>query len=790
MVRLRLADLPRGRTPNQLEVTLQRWSCRNGCPQPAPEPESGLRAPTIKGRRPEMTTRLLDVLLDRYLAGETAAHLARWCGLSERGVRDLLNDLVDERLQAPRDRSQFRGVTHVGIDEVFWGGRVLCTILDLRTGKLLELLPDRQPSTVQAFLLDLNTLRQGLPPPVFVTDMWAEYRQVLRLVYGSDLAHVVDRFHIQVKISEDLNEVVRMILPATSFRPRQIRKVQQVLIRRLQGQETDLSGVEGLTERQQHELEFALTLAMDLHAVWRRQNEVEAAEQLRRWEWQRAVFEYRLGERQQPFARLAYLIREWRSEILAYFTAAYHLPDGTRPTTGRLEAVNGVIRRFLLTSRHPRRKPFAEVPEQWAEQRQFDRLWLRLMHRVNHKAEKPVPVVECCRPDLKPCQCGASPRTCSVTWEQRGVTWDRPLGFTPVKIVHEMARLECSQCGRRWQVTGERFGKVTSELADDLVAWRKEGHSLRTLYQWTGVSTARIKQITSSALPVPHIYFPDLIGVQRWTWRKRDHWVITDPRRGRLIDLLQVADDDGDWVQHAEVLRNWVEKAARRGTYRVLVGSLEWNEDYPSQNATSPLASLTVLADRFTTITLVHQALREVTWRYQQSLSVTARRSPERRRTRFLLLANACQNRYRRLDDRMNQGNLHARREALLASQPVLSLASGLLEQLRRVTQLDENDDLTGMLTNWIDEVMALPLPDHPDPLERSLYFAFRNAAKKLRHHQESVVQGLELQAAEQISLASSRRLIRSLNEFGASKQPDFEYLRRSALHVFGAPSL
>lgn len=290
---------------------------------------------------------------------------------------------------------------------------------------------------------------------------------------------------------------------------------------------------------------------------------------------------------------------------------------------------------------------------------------------------------------------------------------------------------------------------------------------------------------------MPHIYYAELIGLQRWKWRKKDYWMITDPRQGRLIDLLPVASDSGEWADHAEVLRTWVERAERRGTQRVLVGSLEWAEESEESpgvpGVPNPLAALYVLADRFTTVSLVHQALREVAWRYQQGLSVAARRSPERLRTRFLLLANP--GRYRRLDDRIDQARLRARREALLGSTPILLLAAEMMAELRRVTTLDEDDDLMGSLSRWIDMVQALDLSDHPEPLEKSLYFAFQNAAAKLRQHVEAIEAGLALQAAEQVSLASSRRMIRSLNEFRASRQGDFEFLRRSALHVFGAPT-
>jgi len=56
---------------------------------------------------------------------------------------------------------------------------------------------------------------------------------------------------------------------------------------------------------------------------------------------------------------------------------------------------------------------------------------------------------------------------------------------------------------------------------------------------------------------------------------------------------------------------------------------------------TSPFGRAEVVVDRFTVIDLAHVALREVTGRFMNELSVTQKRRPQLRRARFLL-ASEC----------------------------------------------------------------------------------------------------------------------------------------------------
>jgi len=768
-VSVTLTDVPRGRQPTQLVITAQRWSCTAGCPQP--DPWADVRAAPVAGKRPRMTVRLVNILTARYLRGEPAISLAEWCGVAISGLRPLLKEIVDEVLQRPRSTRHWAKLTHVGIDEIFWDGKILCVIVDLVTGRLLELLPDRESATLTAFLTEMNRFQKK--PPVFVTDMWQPFREVLRAVYGKERRQVADRFHIQAKIGEDLRDVARTILPTT----RHLREVNHRFLTALKTGGTGAFRLEGSSPEQHQWLEEAIALAVQATELWHSESVAEAEHRHRSWEWACALFQRRLpGTTGKPFGRLQHLLRLWQSEVFSYFDPALKLPDGTAPSSGKVEAANGKLKKFLRKSHHLHRRPFATDSGSWDEQQRFNRLWVRALYHMNEIQEAAECLEVIIRPEVPDCPCGKSAAELSLTWRYQTAVWDRPAGHQPVRGRVESGTVKCPACGKQTVATLPTQHGVTEELQSDLNAWRREGISLRTLHRWTGVSADRVRAATRTALPLPHIYIPALIGVQRWRWRGKARWVITDPEQGALIDILPGAEQTDAVDADAEQLKAWLITAKRRGLYQVLLATPEWQKILPD--------GVDGLIDRFTTISIVQRAVKEVQWRFTTTLSVPARRAPEWRRHRFVLLANPA--RYRRLDDRLAATALLERRRVILSTQPALSTATQMIENLRNITRLDGTEDLQEALQEWFEVTQRATQVSGPGSIERSLFFAFKSAIRTLQTHEEAVLGGLQMQAERGISLGASRRLLRSLNEHPAAQQAEFEYLRRSALHVLG----
>lgn len=773
-----LTDLPRGREPSRLVIAGQRWSCPDGCKQS--DLWAGLRAAPVGGRHVQMTQRLFDVLLDRYLRGEPVSALARWCGRDPKGLRGTLRNAVLARLHQPRSTDHWGSVSHIGIDELFWQGRVLCVIVDLVSGALLELLPDREPETLSSFLHDMNALRKG-SPPVFVTDMWMPYREVLRSVYGKDLQHVCDRFHLQAKIGEDLREAARAILPSGPGRTPHLRAVNAAFLSALKARSGNVQ-LKGVDAEFQTRLTLLVRLAVQATEIWRCASVPETQWQLEEWQWQRALVKHQLRRDTRghdPFGRFAYLTDLWRDEVLAYCNPALALPDRSRPSGGRLEAANSGIRRLLRQSWHARRAPFSGLDaERWDEQGQFDRLWVRAMYARNKAPEKTQRLKAHVRPDVTACPCGVTPNELQVKWHFQASAWDRPVGEVPLRVAVERASIRCPSCRKRRDVRVPLRDGITSALRADLLQWRREGWSLTRLHRMTGVSVDRIRTVTAHALRDPSIRPPYLVGLLRWRWRGLDRWVLTDPEHGRLVDILPGPDRE-DPDQAGDELRDWLVMAYRRGTREILVGDLAWVGHGSS--------TLTYLVDRFTTMNMAHRGLREVLWRFTSSLPVAARRAPELRRHRFAVLAHPAH--YRRIDDQLDREALLGKRQAVLRRSEPLALASQRIDALRTLFTLTDEDALEEALSTWLEDTAEQTQrrrPSSTPPIEASLHFGFRPALVLLDDYREAVVAGLHLQATKEISLGSSRRLLRTLNEHPASRQRDFEYLRRSALYTLG----
>lgn len=766
-----LTDLPRGRQPTELHLTAQRVKCPNGCSQP--EAWTGIRAAPVSKTQPRLTHRLQQELFQRYLNGEPASALAAWCGLSVTGTRNLLRGMTEEKLHQPRAIDLWSQVTHIGIDEKVWQGRVLCIVVDLSSGELLEVLPDRHVSTLRSFLTEMNRYRTE--PPIFATDMWSDYRSVLHDVYGPDVRQVADRFHIQSKITRDLSEIAKLILEPGQHRSTQLRRVQHHYRSVLKNAEPRPPST-GKYSRGDAVLE-AIHLAADATRIWESTSVAEAEHWITEWEWQRYLYEQKLqkyGVAGYPFGRFAYLLQVWRTEILAYFDAAHTLPDGSRPSSGRVEAVNSKIARFLRKSKQARRRPFRgeAAHEEWDEQGQFNRLWVRLIHGQDSIQHLPRRYRIQPAYGLPDCCCGTPASKLEVEPVRALTLWDRPLGPYPVQVTVNFVTAVCPACQKKSLLPFIPASDcVTRELRQDIVAWRREGSSFNQLHRMTGVPVARLKVLLENALPEPGIIHPPLVGVLQWKWRGILHWVITDPAHGLLVDLLPIAEP----ASAEFTLSKWMSEAQSHGVRQVMLNSLEW-ADYIK-------TKVDFLVDRFTTVQLAQRALQEVTWRYSQSLSMAQRQAPELRRHRFVLLANPGQ--YRRLDDRLRQSELLERRNKILENASLLSAVKAR-ESLQSIFQLKDEHEIQKNLYQWVRETGIDTRHDAKDPQETSLHYGLKAATLQAAEYLDTITRGLYLQATQQISLASSRRLLRTLNEHPAARQSDFEFLRRSALYTHG----
>lgn len=766
---VRLHDIPRGDQTSILNLRARRWLAT--CGHTAPHPLQGLRCQAVGDYQPGWTKRLFEEVTDRYLRGIPVTELSEWCGVSQATLHRVVRPWIELQLQQPRPTAHLAGVTHLAIDELFWQGRPLCLILDLVSGRLIECLPDREPETLRAFFADLQTYCPT--PPTLVTDMWEPFREAIQGFYGSQMLHVADRFHIQSKVGQDLREAVRELLPVSSERPRSVSQVMQVFMQ-ASGEPLKLAGFK---RKYRVHLERLVALASQAMAIWSSASVAEARHHLREWQWQRSVAEHALSKSRfevRPFARLAYLFDTWEQEILAYFDPALALPDGRRPNSGRLEGVNGQVRELLQRSHHMRRKPYATLAEDWDEQGQYERLWLRIMHRINVKPSNPETFEVRFFPTVHDCPCGQVSKGLNLTQGRTFHQWDMPVGNHPVRLEVTETWTRCPKCGAGGISQGFSLDRVTPALREQLLVWRRQGQSIAELHKRTGVSRRVIQQLTKFALAQPVVRPPYLLGVLRWRWQGRDLWVVTDPEKRVLVDLIEPGSKSARAARSA--LRSWLAFAYRNGSREILLGDVHWHFFVPQWFELS--------FDRFSVINAVHQAQRDTVNQVVATRPVAARRAPELRRFRYVFLANPVK--HRRLDDRRQAAVLLNKRDMLAGRFQALDIAVERLESLRALFQLTDELSLREGLEDWHAQTERLT-----DDLERlaggrGLVHGFGDASFWLQVNTRAVVTGLLRQQRHGIDLGWSRQLLGELKRHPAARQADFEFFRRSALFTLG----
>ena len=193
----RLLDLPSHGRAVQLRVAVRRFRCATpGCRRRI---FAERLDEVVAGRSARRTSRLETIIhyLGVALGGRPAAALARRLMLPV--SKDTLLRVV--RRHAPRDRSP---LCIIGIDDWAWKrrqryGSIIC---DLERRRIVDLLPDREPGTVEAWL--------SCHPEISVIsrDRGGGYRQAAARA-APQAVQVADRWHLMENASAAFLEAVR-----------------------------------------------------------------------------------------------------------------------------------------------------------------------------------------------------------------------------------------------------------------------------------------------------------------------------------------------------------------------------------------------------------------------------------------------------------------------------------------------------------------------------------------------------------------------------------------------------
>ncbi|MCU7907169.1 MAG: ISL3 family transposase [Candidatus Thiodiazotropha sp. (ex Epidulcina cf. delphinae)] len=309
-----IKDLPMHGKRVGIYVDTRRYQCLN-CNKTFYEP-----LPDVDEKR-KMTKRLVD-WIGKQAISRTFASLAEEVGIVEGTVRSIFRDCINELEKTVR----FEIPQWMGIDEIHLI-KPRCVVSNTRNNTIVEILKDRNKTTVTRYLCRLK----GLDQVHYVAmDMWRPYRDAVETVIP-DAQIVIDKFHV-VRMANDALERVRKSLrePLTPKQRRGLVNDRFVLLKR----ERDLSDKEVFLLdgwcRNYPELGLAYRQKEDFYGIYEAKSPAEAKAKFNTW--LRAL----TPEIGDAFNDLASAWQNWEPYICNYFNHPV--------TNAYTESLNNLIR--------------------------------------------------------------------------------------------------------------------------------------------------------------------------------------------------------------------------------------------------------------------------------------------------------------------------------------------------------------------------------------------------------------------------------------------------------------
>lgn len=277
--------------------------------------------PDVDSKR-SMTVRLKSWLEKRSLR-HPFTHLAEETGVSNTTIREVFDD-YSERL---RETFRFETPEVLGIDEVHLIRRPRAVITNIPACFVVEMLPDRNKTTVVRYLAGLPD--RGRIRCVAI-DMWRPYHEAVREALPG-IPVVVDKFHV-VKMANAALDAVRKTVGGTLSpeRRRNLMRSRHVLLKRF----ADLNEVQrkrlDALSREYPILAKAHQSKERFYDLYGSKTRQEASSLYKTWE-ERLDPELRV-----PFGPLLTAFQNWKDPILNYFE--------NRVTNACTESANNLIR--------------------------------------------------------------------------------------------------------------------------------------------------------------------------------------------------------------------------------------------------------------------------------------------------------------------------------------------------------------------------------------------------------------------------------------------------------------
>lgn len=341
-----LLDLPILDRSTMLSITLASFRCRE-CKR-----SYQIEIDDFAEKNAKLTNRLRDAIAkESALAGFTSA--ANRYGVSAATAKKTFN-VWAKRLDFLKVQT-VKAPEILGLDEAHLARNYRGVLVDVKKGRFIDLLPNREPETIKEYIENMEGLNKVR---AVTSDMYKPYRKLIYELFGDDFTFIIDKFHV----IQDLN--------------RKVVKARSLIVRKNPGIKLGKNATlmkmnfEDLKDKQKEELmnHFALVpelgilyaLKESFRTIYNCNNKKEALKKYESWcasipEKEEVIKDdneqkEKAGKKQRktvdrfdPIRSFKKSVDEFKKEIFAWFDMNF--------TNAPTEAINGLIKKVNSNGR-------------------------------------------------------------------------------------------------------------------------------------------------------------------------------------------------------------------------------------------------------------------------------------------------------------------------------------------------------------------------------------------------------------------------------------------------------
>ena len=333
-------DIPVRAKVTLIHAQLTRYRCRE-CRSIFVQPVTGMYENT------RFTSRCIKYI-QRQCLRDTFTRVAEDLGCDDKTIRNIASEFVDSL------NAEYKPVLPrvVGMDETTIDGKLRFIVTDLVDRKPIDMLIDREKSTVSNYLWK----HRNDPVEVVAMDMWKGYKNVVYEVYPNALI-VVDKFHV-VRMANEAVDKIRLRLSRDRVKAIGQDWKRRKSLLRMRYKNLSEHGKYNLDMWLENEpdIKIAHNLKELFYLIYEMPNREDAEQLLDDW---LDLVPPDMQKGKSDFKPLVTIFKEWRKEILNYFdypvTNAYtEALNGVAKVANRLGRGYGfeILRARVLFSKH------------------------------------------------------------------------------------------------------------------------------------------------------------------------------------------------------------------------------------------------------------------------------------------------------------------------------------------------------------------------------------------------------------------------------------------------------